>query len=138
MPEKVVSIEPDVRWEPNAPMAALAMDDDGTAHLALNAHFDDEDHRCVVLVWTGVAGIRMGLPNDEARHLHRLHDRGLKDLLWLGEVLGSAWVTELASMSANPPGRHFVVPLKEDTVEVVAADLAVERRSGATREATSR
>jgi hypothetical protein len=80
----------------------------------------------------------MGAPNDEARHGHRLRD--LAYIRWIGEVLDSALIAELEVANRVHRGhdprryeslRHWVVPLKECTVEVVAQALEVQRRNRA-------
>ncbi len=68
-------------------------------------------------------------PNDAAISGHRLYGRGLDQVLWAGEVLDSEWTADLERRNRVHPShqperfselRHFVLPLKEDTVEVVA------------------
>lgn len=75
-------------------------------------------------------------PNDEARSGHRLYDVGLREVLWLGEVYESGLIAELErrnrvharhSAEQYTALRHWVAPLKECTVEVVAHSLRVER-----------
>jgi hypothetical protein len=61
-----------------------------------------------------------------------LYTAGLRAVLWAGEVLDSEWTHELLPMTAQAVGRHFVLPLKERTVEIVAASFVVERVSVAT------
>lgn len=65
-------------------------------------------------------------PNDEARHGHRLAGAGLLQILWVGLVENSTLVAELEAQNAVHPRhrssdytnlRHFVLPLKENTVE---------------------
>jgi len=67
--------------------------------------------------------------NDEARHRHPLYDHGLADVRWVGEAIDTPWLAEVgtAYLGSQPPIRHFVVLLKEGTVEVAAADVEVER-----------
>ena len=119
--ETVQHIDLDVRWEPNCPDARLVVADDGNATLSLNPHADDADTRRLVLSWSDCVHAQMGAPNDEARHLHHL---GLTPLsgLWLGEVLASELVAALGPMTAQGTAglRHYVLPLKESMVEVVA------------------
>lgn len=73
-------------------------------------------------------------PNDEALHGHRLYRAGLADVEWLGEVHESTLVHELEAAnrvhSSHDPSawlrlRHWVVPLKECIVEVVADGIEV-------------
>lgn len=119
------------------PDAQLVARDDGTTLLILSAHPDDTDQRRVVLEWGGSRLSRMGVPNDEALSGHRLHGAGLANVLWIGEVTDSHDIVALeganhvhprhnASMYAT--ARHWIVPLKECTVEVVAHSIAVKRQ----------
>lgn len=63
--------------------------------LTLRAHPDDPDQRLVGLVWDGCLAARMEAPNDEAISGHRLHDLGLRDVRWLGEVFDSTLIADL-------------------------------------------
>ena len=140
MGEHVAAIDLGVKWEPNAPSALLTTTDGGEARLRLRAHPDDHDQHPVELVWDRCLAARMEPPNDEAVSGHRLYDVGLREVLWLGEVYESGLIAELertnrvhARHSAERyiPLRHWVVPLKECTVEVVARSPRVERGIGA-------
>lgn len=73
--------------------------------------------------------------NDEARHHHRLYPAGLNGLLWLGEVESSERLAEISATVASHALRHFVVPLKEDTVEVFAEEVNIMRLAGPTAQA---
>jgi hypothetical protein len=137
MSERVVAVDVGVVWEPNVPNAVLVADDDGGARLWLSARWDDPDQRAVVLAWNGARLARMEPPNDDARRGHRLYEHGLADDLWLGEVFESSLVAQLETVNRvhpfHDPGRwlrlrHWVVPLKGCTVEVVADSVEVERR----------
>jgi hypothetical protein len=117
----------------------LAVGDHGHAALALNAHFDDADQDCVVFVWSGARAAIMGPPNDEAQSGHRLYRRGLSDVLWAGIVEQSAWIRDLEQHnrvhSRQAAARfarltHFILPLKECTVETVAQEVTVLRFRG--------
>lgn len=137
--------EPGVRWEPNAPDAVMVTGDRYAAVLALDAHFDDADDRCVVLVWKHATAAVMSPPNDEAIDGHRLWARGLDDVLWAGVVDDSEWVAALERENrvhdAHDPAYfatlvHHVLPLKECVVEVVSrGPFRVERVAGRTLEA---
>ena len=90
----------------------------------------------IELVWGGCLVARMEPPNDEAISGPRLYEVGLRDVLWLGEVYESDLIADLerhnrvhAHHSAERyiELRHWVAPLKECTVEVVARSLHVER-----------
>jgi hypothetical protein len=73
MGERVSAKDLGTVWEPNAPEAILISTDSGAAVLALRAHPDDADQRCVVVVWAGTELASFGGPNDEARSGHRLY-----------------------------------------------------------------
>jgi intracellular sulfur oxidation DsrE/DsrF family protein len=142
--ENVVSIDLGVDWEPSAPEAVMRVDDRGTTALALRAHSDDDDQRAVVLVWSGSEYSAMSSPNDEARNGHRLYEKGLQNVLWAGQVLGSELINQLERQnSVHPLHRptrfagliHHVILTKESTVEVVANSLAVRRLPGSTARA---
>lgn len=147
VPEQVESLDIGVTWEPNAPDAVLLSADVGPSTLALNAHPDDPDDRCVVLTWTGCRYASMAPPNDEAISGHRLWVKGLQGLLWLGVVHDSELIARLELQNrVHPMHRaslfesltHYVLPLKECVVEVAARDLAVHRVGGTTVEAAVR
>jgi hypothetical protein len=130
VPAEVMQVDFGVRWEPNAPDAVLATDDRGGAALALRAHFDDPDQRTVVLRWNHCLGVVDGPYNDEALHLHPLYESGLRDVLWAAEVRGSQWLESIrlaVAPNAFAGLRHFLLPLKERTVEVAARDLEISR-----------
>ncbi|HEX6420051.1 MAG TPA: hypothetical protein VFZ77_16235 [Acidimicrobiales bacterium] len=121
---------------PNAPAALLTATDDGEARLRLRAHPDDHDQRRLDLVWSGCRLARMEPPNDETISGHRLYEAGLREVLWLGEVDESELIVDLERRSRVHPRhsaalysglRHWVVALKECTVEVVACSLRIKR-----------
>ena len=130
-----------VTWEPNAPGAFLVSDDEGRGALAQRAHPDDPDQRCVVLRFDGVIFASMASLNDEGRHMHRLYEAGLRDLLWLGVVRESTLASRLRPAGTrvgedlHERPRHYVVPSKECVIEVVAENLDVFRVAGAPRDA---
>jgi len=135
-PEHVESIDLGVTWEPNSPNAVLASSDGGLTVMAVSAHPDDRDQRCVVLAWSSTRSATMSDPNDEGLAGHRLYDRGLANVLWAGRVEDSALIAELEERARvhpeHDPARfaslvHYVIPLKECTVEVVAAALSTNR-----------
>jgi hypothetical protein len=137
MPERVIPLELGVEWEPNAPSAVLLVRDDGMAQLALQVHPDDADQRPVRLVWSGCVAAVMQLPNDEAISGHRLYAKGLSTVVWAGEVLESQWIADLERQNRVHPRhdpaafvaglRHFILPLKECTVEVIASSWQILR-----------
>jgi hypothetical protein len=156
MAERVVPWDAGYQWEPNAPeavlavndkgRAVLAVNDKGRAVLAVNAHPADPDEDCVVFVWSGSRAAIMGSPNDEARSGHRLYSRGLSGGLGAGTVEQSEWIKDLERRNRVHPNHdparfarltHFIVLLKEDTVEVIAEAVTVLRRAGPTTSAAA-
>ena len=120
--ERVVPLELGVTWEPNAPRATLRSSDDGNACLTLRAHPDDQDQRDVVITFDRCRAAAQLPFNDEALHLHPFQGLGLREVLWAGEVLDSTWLP-----AGRASSRHFVFPLKECVVEVLAGSLDVSR-----------
>jgi hypothetical protein len=144
MTEQVTSLELGVEWDPVDPEAVLLANDEGRAVLALDAHFDDPDQRTVVLSWSGARYSAIGGPNDEARKGHRLYNKGLGSVLWIGEVAHSELIAALEKQDSvharHDPIRfahllHHVVLTKESTIEVIADSLVVSRVAGSTIEA---
>lgn len=98
-----------------------------------------------VLVWTGARSACAADPNDEAISGHRLHDKGLADCLWAGQVLDSSDLIRALERQnrAHPshvPSRfddlvHHVLILKEGVVAAVADSVAVQRLDGSTLDA---
>jgi hypothetical protein len=138
MGERVDSLYLGIQWEPNVPTAALVANDRGRTRLALHPHLDDNDKRLVVLVWDSCWSAAMTPPNDEALAGHRLYEKGLEDGLSIGEVKDSEYIASLEAMNRvherhDPDSyahlRHFVVPLKARTVEVVAKSMPIVERS---------
>jgi hypothetical protein len=134
--ERVIAVDLGITWDPNVPEAQLTATDNGETWLSLLARDDDADQRPVTLLWRGSVATRMEPPNDEAAEGHRLYDAGLRDVVWVGEVLDSNLVIELERLNRVHPRRdaaryaglrHWVVPLKECTVEVVARSLEALR-----------
>lgn len=111
--------------------------DENRAAAALNPHPEDADRRAVVLVWSGCRWAAHGAPNDEGRRSHRLHSKGLDHILWLGTVRESSTVNGIRAGSAITLDslKHYVLPLKETTLEVGAEDLRAVRVAGTTRQA---
>ncbi len=146
MTERVVPWIAGVRWEPNAPAAVLIATDAGLAALALRPHPADTDHNCVVVVWSGTQEAVMGAPNDEALPGHRLYERGLAELTWAGIVEHSERIARLEQASRIHPRHdaarfsrlhHYILPLKEDVVEVIAETVTVQRQPGSPLRAAS-
>jgi len=144
--ERVVPALAGVRWDPGAPDAVLVVTDSGLAALALRPYPGDGDPDCVVFVWSGVRELAMGAPNDEARPGHRLYKRGLESLIWAGLVEHSERTVGLEHVNRVhlqhdaerfSQLRHYVLPLKEDTAEVIAETIEVQRHPGPTFHAAS-
>jgi hypothetical protein len=132
----VIAVDLGITWEPNVPEAQLTATDDGETRLSLLARDDDADQRPIMLLWRGSVATRMEPPNDEAAEGHRLYDSGLRDVVWVGEVFDSHLIIEFERLNRVHPRhhaaryaelRHWVVPLKECTVEVVARSLEALR-----------
>lgn len=136
MAEYVVNIDLGVTWDPNAPDAALTAFDNGTATLRLSPHSADDDERDVLLVWSGAKVALMEPPNDEAITGHRLFLAGLNAVRCIGEVAESTLISELERANRVHPRRdpapyaslrHWIVPLKECTIEIIAQSLQARR-----------
>ena len=136
MSQSVRNVDLGTTWEPDNPGAVLLASDGGDARLTMRAHVDDADQRPVVLVWLRSWAVRMEPTNDEALTGHPLYRAGLRDVLWVGEVLQSRLIANLEKRNRfhvlHDPHRfrqlrHWVVPLKEVLVEVVAEDIELER-----------
>jgi hypothetical protein len=134
--ERVIPLDLGVTWAPNAPFAVLLVQDDGLAQLVINAHIDDPDQRPVTIRWGGCMAAVMQPPNDEALAGHPLYNKGLSEIIWAGEVLDSKWIARLElqnrvhwhhDQARFARLRHFIVPLKEKTVEAVADTWRVVR-----------
>ncbi|HEY9471823.1 MAG TPA: hypothetical protein VIQ76_19620 [Propionibacteriaceae bacterium] len=125
MTMRVVPVADGLIWDPNDPQAALLSLDNGPAVLGLKAHFDDPDQRTVVLRWDWAVACSMLGFNDEGRWAHRLYSVGLDRLLWLGVVEGTDWPTP--PVAYKTVMRHYIAPLKECVVEVLAPDIVFER-----------
>lgn len=119
---------PGLQWEPNDAVPPTLSVSDGTVRLQLGPHPADQDHRSVILTFQAMRHMTIGFPNDESRDHHRLWNQGLSDINWIGAVDESALVDAVHRSSALPPRlTHWVVLLKEQTVEVVAEDVDVTR-----------
>jgi len=120
--ERVVPVEVGVTWEPNAPAATLWSSDRGEARLTLAAHPDDDDQRDVVITFERCRAASRLPFDDEVLHEHPLYACGLRHVLWAGEVFDSTCLPTRRGSS-----RHFVFPLKECVVEVLADGFLVSR-----------
>jgi hypothetical protein len=112
------------------PEARMLADDFGRTVLALNPHDDDPDRRVVVFAWDGCEHAILGDPNDEGLVEHPLWNAGLQNLLGVGEVIG-----ESLGERWGRQRRHWIVPLKECLVDVVAEKCGFIRVEGTTAEA---
>lgn len=130
VPQVVVELPIELRYEPNAPDAVLVSDDTGRAALAMRPHFDDVDQRTLVLRWSHCLAVIDGPYNDEARHHHPLYEVGLKQGHWIAEVRDSDWL-ELIRIAVAAVAfvglKHYVLPMKERTIEVAARELTIAR-----------
>lgn len=144
MTEHVVALDLGVVWQPNAPEAMLLADDSGQTVLAINPHPDDQDQRCVVLVWTGTHSASLADPNDETISGHRLYDKGLSEVLWAGLVPRQRTHRSLERQGSVHPSHepsrfdgltHHVLQLKECVTDVVARAITVRRTGGTTLDA---
>ena len=146
MTELVVPLDLGVVWEPNAPSAILVADDFGRTAPALEPRQDDQDNRCVVIVWNATRSVSLAPPNDEAISGHRLYGSGLSDVLWAGLVQDSEAIRSLEGQNRVHPSHdpahfaglvHYVIPLKECVIEVIAEAVAVQRVVGTTLDAAA-
>lgn len=129
--EYVVPLDVMARWDAVAPRAEVVGPDDGRAALAVAPHPDDPDQRCVVLLWTGAQSITQSDPHTPLSR-HRLADRGLRDVAWVGVVRNSGETGAAQNLV------HHLVLLDDRAVEVVAELLTVHRVPGGTAEAAKR
>ena len=116
----------DVEWEPNDSRGLLTCQADGPVELSLAPHVDDLDRRSIRLVWRTAVASRFSAINDEGLWAHPLYSFGLDRLLWLGVVDGSDWQVG-GGVDRGRRLRHFIAPLKECVVEVLAEDVEVLR-----------
>jgi hypothetical protein len=137
--ERVVPSLAGIRREPDSPGAVLIVTDDRRAALALSPHPDDTGDNCVVLPWAGPQQATTGAPNDEALAAHRLHQRGLAALRRAGVVGHSERIACFEHLNRVHPQhdverfsrlRHYILPLKESTVEVIAETVTVQQPPG--------
>jgi hypothetical protein len=117
---RVEEVDVGGQWHPTGSWS-LVTDDVGNTQLTLLAAFDDPDQRSVRLEWTGSVTVRRDGPSAEARNGHPLNGSGLEDVVWIGEVVDSPLVDE------QSPLRHWIVPLDECVVEVVATAVGLVR-----------
>lgn len=136
MPQMVRNFEIGTKWEPSTPGAVLVASDLGETRLTLRAHVDDPDQSAVTLVFVGSLAARMEPKNDEALSGNSLYRAGLRDVSWIGEVIQSRLIANLEKKNRFDPLhdsrrfrqlRHWVVPLKEVLVEVVAEGIELQR-----------
>ena len=136
MSQLVRNFDVGTTWDPNRPGAVLAASDLGETRLTLQAHPDDPDQSAVNLVFVGSLAARMEPKNDEALSGNSLYRAGLRDVVWIGEVIQSRLIANLEKKNRFHPLRdpqrfrrlrHWVVPLKEVLVEVVAEGIELQR-----------
>lgn len=136
--EHVISLDIGATWEPNVPNEVLVQVG-GRATLVLDPHFDDSDQRLVAIDFYRCMAAYLGPPNDEARFGHPLWNAGLREVLWVGEILHSSWIARLEMSNRVHPEhtrerfaqlRHLILPLKSNTLEVVARGVAARRPEG--------
>jgi hypothetical protein len=127
--EYVVPLDVMVRCDAIAPRAEIAGPASGRTALAVAPHPDDQDQRCVVLLWTGVRSMTSSDPRAPLSR-HRLYDNGLGDVAWVG-------VVRRRDQPSVDGAVHHVVLLDDRAVEVVAELLTVHRVSGSTATAAA-
>lgn len=80
------------------------------------------------MTFRGMQHASIGYPNDEGRPQHRLWERGLNNVYWVGTV---QWSELIEAIDPLPAGRstltHWVILLKEETAEIVAESLEITR-----------
>jgi hypothetical protein len=130
--EYAVEIDLGVDWSAGAPLPTLVYRS-GDMILMLLSHFDDEDERLVVLEWVDCRGTSFGGPNDEGIERHRLWRSGLRGCLRSAEVHNSRWIaTEENRVHPDTLAdlRHYILLLKDETIEVLARDVRLHRHPG--------
>ena len=126
--EHVTDVWAGVRRESNGVLEPEFRVTGRSARLRLGPHPADADQRSVILIFNGVRHARIGFPNDEDRPHHRFWRRGLSGIHWIGKVEGSQLVQAANPASALPSSlTHWVILLKEETVEVIARGLEATR-----------
>lgn len=123
MAEYVVPVDVMARYDAIAPAAVLVGPRDGMVVLAVAPHQDDPDQRCVVLRWDGAKSAVMADARTPLSR-HRLYERGLQDVAWVGVVRDSTLAGD------EPDLVHHVVVVADRTLEVLARVLTVHRLPG--------
>jgi hypothetical protein len=89
------------------------------------------DPSIALLFFPRVAAMLSHGPNDEAMHRHRFSGQGLQHYE-IQEVLNSPWRAEVAAVNDKDglctkyaAKRHFVLALKEATVDILADDIVL-------------
>lgn len=98
-----------------------------------------------IIHWLGCRGAVLGGVNDEARHGHRLWNRGFSsDTYGAYEVRPSAWIKRLRDENRVHPRhseypftilRHFLLGFHDSTFECVARSFYIETRLCSYRDA---
>lgn len=123
---------PGLEWSAGAPEPRVVMSElfVGIAFYASDARPGEE---VATAAFVRCTSFRMGFPNDEALHGHRLWGRGLESYR-AHEVSDSAWLAELRAVEAAHPqapavpfagARHFVLTFHDSTVEAIAEAIEV-------------
>lgn len=124
--------------EPNVSNAA-ALVLNGDAYVTYDTQAPDDP--IALLRFASVVTLHAPGPNDEAFHNHRWYSLGLKPYT-LQEVVNSPWIDELRAqqhkdrlLCLRPGLRHFVLALKETTVDVLAVGVVLVGRFASHTEA---
>ncbi len=133
--EQVVALEPELIWWAGSPHPIVLKSPNGTFTLIRGKEVGPPHPELDLIEWLGCSALRFGMPNDEAIDGRPLWSRGLSEQLWAGEVLDSSWIAEFEERNRVHPyhqpelilgARHFIIPLKDNTLEVVADGFRVE------------
>jgi hypothetical protein len=119
--ERVEPIGIDLAWLDGAP-DPLVLYQGSVAALVLNLDPSAHSERIGMILWSYCIDVAIGPPNDETRSSHPLWRRGLSNLLFSGEVFGSARLNGMESSvhhSVLQKMHHYIVLLKENTFECV-------------------
>ena len=102
---------------------------------------DEAPSLFVVLELRGCAEVRFGGPNDEARHGHPLHGKGLAGYR-AHEVVNSAWIEEAIKVNSVHPHHsdapfrqlhHYVLLFHDEMLEALARGIESRLVEGTTR-----
>ena len=102
---------------------------------------DEAPSLFVVIELRGCAEVRFGGPNDEARHGHPLHGKGLAGYR-AHEVVNSAWIEEAIKVNSVHPHHsdapfrqlhHYVLLFHDEMLEALARGIESRLVEGTTR-----